>query len=36
LIKPIATKKYSLNEINQALEDLKQKQIIGRAVIVPT
>src|SRR5574341_1093234 len=33
VINPITSKKYSLNEANMALGDLKQGKIIGRAVI---
>ncbi len=35
VIEPIATKRYALKEVNTAFEDLKLKQIIGRAVIIP-
>lgn len=35
IINPMVSKKYSLNEANTALEDLKQRKIIGRAVINP-
>lgn len=35
LIKPIISKRYSLNDANTALEDLKARKILGRAVINP-
>ena len=34
-INPVISKRYSLNEANTALEDLKARKIIGRAVINP-
>ena len=34
-INPIITKRYTLDEANTALEDLKQRKILGRAVINP-
>lgn len=34
-INPIITKRYTLNEANTALEDLKARKILGRAVINP-
>jgi len=34
-INPIITKHYSLSEANTALEDLKARKILGRAVINP-
>jgi len=34
-INPIITKRYSLSEANNALEDLKARKILGRAVINP-
>ena len=34
-INPIISKRYSLDEANNALEDLKARKIIGRAVINP-
>ncbi|MDI1495181.1 MAG: alcohol dehydrogenase [Cenarchaeum symbiont of Oopsacas minuta] len=34
-ISPIISKKYSLNEANMALNDLKDRKILGRAVINP-
>ena len=34
-INPIITKRYNLSEANTALEDLKQRKILGRAVINP-
>jgi len=34
-INPIITKRYSLSEANTALEDLKARKILGRAVINP-
>tara|TARA_B100001750_G_C15412859_1_gene548703 strand:- start:57 stop:1106 length:1050 start_codon:yes stop_codon:yes gene_type:complete len=35
VINPLVSKHYSLEEANQALEDLKDRKIIGRAVINP-
>jgi propanol-preferring alcohol dehydrogenase len=35
IIKPVISKRYSLDETNTALEDLKARKIIGRAVINP-
>ena len=35
VIKPIVSKHYTLDEANTALEDLKNRKIIGRAVINP-
>lgn len=35
LIKPTVSKKYSLSDANAALEDLRARKIIGRAVINP-
>jgi len=35
IIKPVISKRYSLDEANTALKDLKQRKIIGRAVINP-
>ena len=35
IIKPVISKRYSLDEANTALEDLKARKIIGRAVINP-
>ena len=35
VIKPVISKRYSLEEANTALEDLKSRKIIGRAVIAP-
>ncbi len=35
VINPIVSKRYSLDEANSALEDLKNRKIIGRAVINP-
>jgi len=34
-IKPIISKHYSLDEVNNALEDLKNRKVIGRSVINP-
>ena len=34
-VNPIISKRYSINEANTALEDLKERKIIGRAVINP-
>jgi propanol-preferring alcohol dehydrogenase len=34
-INPIITKRYTLDEANTALEDLKARKILGRAVINP-
>ncbi len=35
VIKPVISKRYALDEANTALEDLKARKIIGRAVINP-
>ncbi|EDV21889.1 uncharacterized protein TRIADDRAFT_29716 [Trichoplax adhaerens] len=35
IINPIISKQYSLQEANTALNDLKQRKIVGRAVIIP-
>jgi len=35
IIKPIVSKRYSLDEVNTALEDLKNRKVIGRSVINP-
>jgi len=35
IIKPVISKRYTLDEANQALQDLKDRKIIGRAVINP-
>jgi len=35
VIKPIISKHYSLDEVNNALEDLKNRKIVGRSVINP-
>lgn len=35
IIKPIVSKRYSLDEANKALNDLKDRKIVGRAVIAP-
>ena len=35
IINPIVSKHYSLDDANQALEDLRNRKIIGRAVINP-
>jgi len=35
VIKPIISKHYSLNDANVALEDLKNRKVIGRSVINP-
>ncbi len=35
VINPVISKRYSLDEANSALEDLKERKIIGRAVINP-
>lgn len=35
IIKPVISKRYSLDDANQALHDLKDRKIIGRAVINP-
>ncbi|MBT5200713.1 MAG: zinc-binding dehydrogenase, partial [Thaumarchaeota archaeon] len=34
-INPVISKRYTLDEANTALEDLKARKIIGRAVINP-
>ena len=35
IVKPIVSKRYVLDEANNALEDLKNRKVIGRAVITP-
>ena len=35
VIKPVISQRYSLDQVNDALENLKQRKIIGRAVINP-
>ncbi|MFM7796549.1 MAG: zinc-binding dehydrogenase, partial [Candidatus Nitrosotenuis sp.] len=35
VINPIISKRYSLSEANVALEDLKSRKILGRAIINP-
>ncbi len=35
IIKPIVSKRYSIDEANAALEDLKNRKVIGRSVINP-
>jgi len=35
VIKPIISKHYSLDEVNNALEDLKNRKVVGRSVINP-
>ena len=35
VINPVISKRYSLEDANAALEDLKARKIIGRAVINP-
>jgi propanol-preferring alcohol dehydrogenase len=35
VIKPIISKRYILDEANSALEDLRNRKVIGRAVIIP-
>ncbi len=35
VINPVISKRYTLDEANNALEDLKERKIIGRAVIKP-
>ena len=35
IVKPIVSKRYVLDEANNALEDLKSRKIIGRAIITP-
>jgi propanol-preferring alcohol dehydrogenase len=34
-INPVISKRYTLDEANAALEDLKARKIVGRAVINP-
>jgi alcohol dehydrogenase, propanol-preferring len=34
-LNPVISKRYNLDECNAALEDLKARKIIGRAVINP-
>jgi propanol-preferring alcohol dehydrogenase len=35
VIKPIVSKRYSIDEANTALEDLKNRKVIGRSIINP-
>ena len=35
IIKPIVSKRYVLDEANNALEDLRSRKVIGRAIIIP-
>jgi propanol-preferring alcohol dehydrogenase len=35
IIKPLVSKRYVLDEANNALEDLKNRKVIGRAIITP-
>jgi propanol-preferring alcohol dehydrogenase len=35
VINPVISRRYSLDDANKALEDLKSRKIIGRAVINP-
>ena len=35
IIKPVISQRYSLDQVNDALENLKQRKIVGRAVINP-
>jgi len=35
VINPIISKRYALSDANSALEDLKARKILGRAVINP-
>ena len=35
VIKPIVSKRYSIDEATNALQDLKERKIVGRGVIVP-
>ena len=35
IVKPIVSKRYALDEANNALEDLKNRKVIGRAIIAP-
>jgi len=35
VIKPVISQRYSLEDVNDALENLKQRKIIGRAIITP-
>ena len=35
VIKPIVSKHYSIDEANTALEDLKNRKVVGRSVINP-
>jgi propanol-preferring alcohol dehydrogenase len=35
VINPLISKRYNLSEANNALEDLKARKILGRAVINP-
>jgi len=35
ILNPVISKRYSLDDANTALEDLKARKILGRAVINP-
>ena len=35
IVKPIVSKRYVLDEANNALEDLRSRKVIGRAIIIP-
>ena len=35
VIKPIVSKRYSIDEATNALQDLKDRKVVGRGVIVP-
>ena len=35
IVKPIVSKRYVLDEANNALEDLRNRKVIGRAIITP-
>ena len=35
IVKPIVSKRYVLDEANNALEDLRNRKVIGRAIIIP-
>jgi propanol-preferring alcohol dehydrogenase len=35
VIKPIVSKRYSIDEATNALQDLKDRKVVGRGIIVP-
>jgi propanol-preferring alcohol dehydrogenase len=35
VIKPIVSKRYSIDEATNALQDLKDRKVVGRGIIIP-